>query len=139
MVMYAGQKLVVACFLALLSLVCAIPAQGAGLQTVRGHIPASVTAIKPMGRLPGTNRMDLVIGLPLRNTDGLSRLLREISDPASPNYRHYLTPAQFTEQFGPTEADYQTVAVFAKAHGLKVRGGASKPHAAGCEWRGGGR
>ena len=47
-------------------------------------------------------------------------MIEEIYDPASPNYRHYLTPEQFTEQFGPTEEDYQTVLAFAKRNGLTV-------------------
>ncbi len=105
------------------SLWCVVPAQGAGGQlALHGHIPAAVAALKPMGRLAGTNRLDLVFGLPLRNSDKLGQLLRQISDPASPNFRHYLTPAQFTEQFGPTEEDYEAVASFAAAHGLKVSG-----------------
>ncbi len=107
--------------LALFSLWCGVSAQGAGgQQALHGHIPAAVVALKPMGRLAGTNRLDLAIGLPLRNGDKLAQLLRQISDPVSPNFRHYLTPAQFTEQFGPTEEDYEAVAAFATAHGLKV-------------------
>ena len=100
------------------SVVCAAPAQGG--QGIPGHIPGAVAALKPMGRMAGANRLNLAIGLPLRNADKLSQLLHQISDPASPNYRHYLTPAQFTEQFGPTEADYQSVIAFAQAHGLAV-------------------
>ncbi len=106
--------------LALLSLLCAGSAQGGGGQALDGHVPAAVAALKPTGRLAATNRLDLAIGLPLRNADRLGQLLKEIYDPASPNFRHYLTPAQFTEQFGPTEADYEAVIAFAEGHGLKV-------------------
>ena len=111
-----------ASLLAIFPLLCAAPAQGAGGQALNGHIPDAVAALKPIGRLAGTNRLDLAIGLPWRNGDRLGQLLRQISDPASPSFRHYLTPAQFTEQFGPTEADYQAVIAFAEAHGLKVGG-----------------
>ena len=44
----------------------------------------------------------------------------EIYDPASTNYHRYLTPEQFTEQFGPTETDYQSVIDFARTNGLTV-------------------
>jgi uncharacterized repeat protein (TIGR01451 family) len=47
-------------------------------------------------------------------------LLQDIYDPSSPNFRHYLTTAQFTDQFGPTDDDYQAVVSFAKAHNLSV-------------------
>ena len=48
-------------------------------------------------------------------------MIQQIYDPASPNFRHYLTPEQFTEQFGPTEQDYQSVIDFAKTNGLTVK------------------
>ena len=75
-----------------------------------------------IGRLPSTSSLNLAIGLPLRDPAALSHLLQDIYDPASPNYRHYLTPEQFDERFGPTEADYQAVIAFAKAHHLAVTG-----------------
>ena len=95
-------------------------AQAAERQVLHGHVPAVVARLLPVGSLPGTNRLNLAIGLPLRNPEGLSNLLRQIYDPASPNYHHYLTPQEFTERFGSTKKDYQTVIAFAKAHGLRV-------------------
>jgi uncharacterized repeat protein (TIGR03803 family) len=78
--------------------------------------------LQPVGRLPGANRLNLAIGLPLRNQAELTALLEQLYDPASPQYRHYLTPEQFTERFGPTPQDYEAVIAFAKAHGLSVTG-----------------
>ena len=91
-------------------------------QVVHGHIPRVVAELhlQTVGRFPGTNRLRLAIGLPLRNREGLDRLLQQIYDPASTNYHHYLTPQQFTEMFGPTEQDYQAVMAFAMANGLTV-------------------
>ena len=74
----------------------------------------------PVGRLPGSQQLHLAISLPLRNEAELDRLLQQLYDPASPNYRHYLTPEQFTERFGPAEKDYQALMDFAKANGLTV-------------------
>ena len=87
-----------------------------------GHVPAAVKKASALGRLPSTNSLNLAIGLPLRDPAALSSLLQEIYDPASPNYRHYLTPEKFDERFGPTEADYQAVIAFANAHNLAVTG-----------------
>ena len=91
-------------------------------QALRGHVPCAVREMKlqPTGRLPGAQILNLAIGLKLRNIDALERLLRELDDPSSPNYRHYLTPEQFAEQFGPSEQDYQAVIAFAEANGLNV-------------------
>jgi subtilase family serine protease len=85
-----------------------------------GHVPAAVARLAPVGRLPASQRLNLAIGLPLRNQGELDSLLQQLYDPASPNYRRYLTPAQFTEQFGPAEKDYQALMDFAKANGLTV-------------------
>ncbi len=89
-------------------------------QVLHGHVPAVVARLASVDRLAGTQRLDLAIGLPLRNREALTNLLQQIYDPASPNYRQYLTPAQFAERFGPSEEDYQTLIDFAEANGLTV-------------------
>ena len=89
-------------------------------QPLHGHVPAAVAATPPVGRPPPSHHLQLAIGLPARNPDALARLVAAVSDPASPDYRNYLTPAQFTERFGPSIADYQAVIDFAKARGLRV-------------------
>ena len=95
-------------------------AQAVGRQVVPAHLAAAIRGLQPVGRYAGTNQLNLAIGLPLRHPEELTTLLRQINDPASANYRHYLTPGQFTERFGPTEKDYQAVLAFAKANGLRV-------------------
>jgi hypothetical protein len=97
-------------------------AQGAGKQMLQGHVPSAIARfhLQPMSRLPATNRLNLAIGLPLRNQEALNKLLAEIYDPASTNYHRYLTPEQFAAQFGPTEQDYQSLINFAQTNGLTV-------------------
>jgi subtilase family serine protease len=87
---------------------------------VPGHVPPVLKSLTSTGRLPGTNWLNLAIGLPLRNPAGLSNLLQQIYDPTSPNFHHYLTPEEFTSKFGPTEGDYQAVLSFARANHLQV-------------------
>ena len=90
-------------------------------QRLRGeHVPPAVAHLTPAGNLPGSQRLNLAIGLPLRNPEELDRLLQELGDPASPNYRRFLTPAEFTDRFGPAEKDYQALMEFAKTNGLTV-------------------
>ena len=76
-----------------------------------------------VGRLPATQSMQLNIVLPLRNQAELDNFLRELSDPSSGMYRRFLTVPEFTERFGPTQADYDAVVRFAKANGFTVVGG----------------
>ena len=89
-------------------------------QLFPAHVSAVVAGLQPVGRLAATNRLNLAIGLPLRNQAALAQLLQELHDPAHPNYRHYLTPEEFAARFGPTEQDYQAVIAFAQANGLTV-------------------
>ncbi len=97
-------------------------AQQPAMKTLSGHVPAVVSRLQAKGLLPATNNLYLAIGLPLRNREALTNLLQQIYDPASSNYHHYLTPEQFTAQFGPSAQDYQAVINFAKAAGLTVVG-----------------
>jgi len=76
--------------------------------------------LKPAGRLPAADDLELVLGLPLRNRPALTNLLDQLYDPLSTNFHQYLTPQQFTEMFGPTAGDYQTVATFVASNGLSV-------------------
>src|ERR1700722_2271178 len=76
-----------------------------------------------VGRLPATQTMHLDLVLPLRNQAELDNFLRQLSDPTSGMYRRFLTVPEFTERFGPTQADYDAVVRFAKANGFTVTGG----------------
>ncbi|MGA2138690.1 MAG: protease pro-enzyme activation domain-containing protein [Verrucomicrobiia bacterium] len=95
------------------------PAQAQQRRTLPSHVPASAHG-QPVDRLPGSTRLNLAIGLPLRNQEALTKLLQQIYDPGSPQYRQYLTPEQFTEKFGPTEQDYQAVIDFANRSGFRI-------------------
>jgi len=94
-----------------------LPAPG---KILSGHVPEIVSHLQPVGRLSSTNQIDLAIGLPLRNRDALTNLIQQLYDPTSTNFHRYLTPDQFVEKFGPTEADYQAVLQFASTNGLTV-------------------
>lgn len=100
----------------------AVPAWSGDRQQLRNHVPKSVAGLKQNGRPDGAKNLTLAIGLPLRNQAELNNLLAEIYNPASPNFRRFISPAQFTERFGPTEQDYQAVIDYAKAKGLNVTG-----------------
>ena len=95
-------------------------ALGADLKTLPGHVPSVVPHLEPAGDLPGTNLLRLAIGLPMRDRAGLDKFVAQVSDPASPLYRHFLTREELTARFGPTEADYQSVIQFARTNGFTI-------------------
>ena len=78
---------------------------------------------KQIGTLPADQVLNLDIVLPLRDPAGLDSFLAALNDPSSASYHQYLTPAEFTARFGPTQQDYDAVLQFAKANNLAVTGG----------------
>ena len=58
--------------------------------------------------------------LPLQHEAELDQLLTELHSPNSASYHHWLTPEQFQERFGASQADIAKVAASLKAHGFTV-------------------
>jgi Pro-kumamolisin, activation domain len=94
------------------------PARGQR-QTLKTQVAAPAKA-KVIGQMAATDRLNVALTLPLRNEGQLDLLLEQRYDRTSPQYRQFLTVEQFTEQFGPTPADYQKVREFAEKYGLTV-------------------
>ncbi len=114
-------KILLSLQLLFLSIFCPVlRALGAEMQLLRNHVPRSAKGLIPVNHLAATNRLNLAISLPLRNPEALTNLLRDLYDPASPNYRHYLATGEFTSRFGPTEPDAAAVSAFARSNGLAV-------------------
>jgi subtilase family serine protease len=99
--------------------VLALSAQAQERRALQTHMSAPASAAMT-GRLPSAQRMSIAMTLSLRNETELDSLLQRLYDPQSPDYRRFLTVQQFTEQFGPTEEDYNAVVSFAESQGLTV-------------------
>jgi len=78
---------------------------------------------RAIGRLAEDQVMQLDVVLPLRDPNGLKAFLADIYDPTSFNYRRFVTPQEFTERFGPSQADYDAVVAYLNQSGLEVVGG----------------
>jgi subtilase family serine protease len=89
-------------------------ARSADLSTRHLHAAVRDGVAQPLGRLPGAQLLSLNIVLPVRDQAALDVFVAGVADPMSFYYRNYLTPAQFTERFGPSQA---------RQHGLAVTGG----------------
>jgi subtilase family serine protease len=113
-------------FLLAIAALLSVAAISSWAQSMLTHHMREVTRTgeaQSIGHLSSDRVMNLDIVLPIRDQPGLDSFLKELYDPASPSYRHFLTVPEFTERFGPTKEDYETVLRFAKANGLEVVGG----------------
>jgi len=91
-------------------------------QVLHKHVRPAVTngQAARIGPMSKSQHMRLAIILPLRDQGELTKLLKRLYDPSSPDYRHFLTVAQFTERFCPTMRDYEAVVKFARFKGFSV-------------------
>jgi hypothetical protein len=120
---YAGSKVMkqkVAVGFVLLATAVAVSALPR--QSLPGHRPPAALSAPVMGRLAAEVQLDLAVGLPLRNREALTNLLQALYDPASPQYRRFLTPAEFTARFGPSQEAYDAVIGFARSNRLDITG-----------------
>lgn len=79
----AGQPLL----RAIIGLICAVvvyfsitSARAAERHVLHSRVHAAVTTLTPSGHLPATDRLNLVIGLPLRNQADLARIFHKHFD-----------------------------------------------------------
>jgi subtilase family serine protease len=83
---------------------------------------AQATA-RDVGALPSSKLMAIDVVLPVRDQASLDQFMADVSNPASLQYRQYVTPQEFTERFGPSQSDYDTVVQYLTRNGFTVTGG----------------
>jgi kumamolisin len=71
------------------------------------------------GLVPPDATLRLSIGLRI-DRQGLAQAAQDIYDPSSPNYGHYLTPAQIAERFGASNAAIQKVSHWLTSQGFQI-------------------
>jgi len=106
---FAGPALVKAAFALLLIAALAndVLAGETAVALMGNHPVADFTNFGPADK---DRRLDLEIIFALRNKPALDELLAAQQDPNSPDYRHWLTPNEFTAKFGPNSSDVRAVA-----------------------------
>ncbi len=95
-------------------------AAGSGRQRLPGRqglVPPGATFVGPA---PAATALPLDVTLKPRDPAALAAEVQAVSDPGSPDYRHFLTPAQFSENFGPTPATVAQVTTELRQEGLTV-------------------
>ena len=93
------------------------------LTTLTGNTYPKARAEFDLGAAPASLPMQRML-LVLKRSDAqqakLTRLLDEQQDKSSANYHKWLAPEAFGRQFGPTDADMQTIKTWLESHGFQV-------------------
>lgn len=76
---------------------------------VAANVPRFVQQARLVGTSAATQRINLAVHLAFPNPARVDDFLRVVDNPASPEFGHYLTPAQFDAAFAPSVATYRSV------------------------------
>ncbi|GKT53330.1 tripeptidyl peptidase A [Colletotrichum tofieldiae] len=91
---------------ALVALAVVLPVIDARLMSRAANIAQGV---QMMNMAADDQQISLQIGIKLQNIEKLEPMLRDVSDPDSPNYGKYLTAAQVNDIFKPAEASVAAI------------------------------
>jgi hypothetical protein len=98
----------------------------------QANLPTSETRSVPGSRVPfsaqvrpdatpaANKALHLTFALTMAHKADMEAYIASQHDPSSPNFQHWLTPAQFGQMFGANLADLQVVVNYIKAQGFNV-------------------
>jgi len=105
----------------LLSMFTVISAGAASNRTtLHGSAPAWANSKNYAGAADATASIGFRVYLGWNNPSAAEALARAVSDPHSSSYGHYLTPAQFRQQFAPSQAQVGQVQSWLRSQGFTV-------------------
>jgi len=88
-----------------------------------GHVPVQhIKNSALLGQKPSSDSLSMTVVLRYPNEAQLGSLLSKLYDPLDPSYGHYLTTQQFTDQFSPSQSDYEAIQSYFKSQGFAVTG-----------------
>src|SRR5215469_6098935 len=93
------------------------------LTTLKGNTHPLARSEFDLGTADGSLPMKRMLLVLKRSNDqeaALRKLLDDQQDKHSPNYHKWLTPEKFGRQFGPSDADMQTITSWLQSYGFEV-------------------
>ncbi len=103
-----------------LGLVASTAGAASSRATLTGSVPPWANSTNFKSATPGTDPVNFRIYVGWRNQAALESLARAVSDPTSPSYRQFLTPAQFRQNYAPAQADVNSVKTWLTSQGFSV-------------------
>lgn len=95
-------------------------AKAAGRTVLPGSIPSWANAKNYVGQADSSTTIGFRVYLGWNNPAAVEALAQAVSDPHSSSYGHYLTPAQFRQQFAPSQAQVGVVQSWLRSQGFQV-------------------
>ncbi len=95
-------------------------AAASGNTVLPGSAPSWANSSHYVGAASSTTDVGFRVYLGWNNDSAVQSLAAAVSNPKSASYRHFLTPAQFRQQFAPTQAQVNAVQAWLKNAGFAV-------------------
>jgi kumamolisin len=118
---YYAPRLAVFTVAIILAVGCVTPAfsqSNSGMIEVKNNTPYALPAASLIGHSDPNAVLDIVVGLRWQNERQLDEQLARIQDPESPDYRHFLTSAEFVGRVAPSQGDVEGVTQYLESAGL---------------------
>ena len=88
---------------------------------IKGNHPTELARLGPVVHADPAMKLHLTVVLGIHDQTKLEQLLADQQDPSSSQYHRWLTPADFNQRFGPTQAQTDAVVRWLKSQGLQVK------------------
>jgi subtilase family serine protease len=95
-------------------------AAGTPRATVAGNVAAWASHANYRGAANGADHVSFRVYLGWQSPAAVAALAQAVSDPKSAAYGHYLTPAQFRQQFAPSAASVSQVQDWLRSQGFTI-------------------
>lgn len=92
----------------------------AGRSTLAGSHSAAADSSKVLGHVAGATSESFEVALKTQDPAAVTALATAVSNPASPEFHHYLSAAQWEARFSPTAATVASVSSWLASQGLSV-------------------
>ena len=97
----------------------AAPALAQTTTVAQGAASAVTQSATVFGNTPASTPVTVSIILRTQNTQALTRYIRDTTNPASSNYRRFLSTSQFAEQFGQSPETVGQIIEYFRAYGIR--------------------
>ena len=87
-----------------------------------GHVPTAVASAEKLIARKAADADAITFTVVLRRSDpiGFARLLVDLYNPGSPHFRHFPSPREVSDRFGPSVSAWTEVSSYFSAQGLRV-------------------
>jgi len=124
----AATALIGAAALAAGSLASSADAAASDRSTLAGSQPAWANAQALRSAAPATDYVNIRVNLGWRDEAAAQQAALAVSTPGSSSYHQFLTPAQFRQQFAPSQSDVAAVQQFLRNAGFSIVNTPSNNH-----------